>query len=66
MKKSELTREERAKEMGLIMCEDCGYCNQPFNVKKYGTCTCCGKILNAKAKFFYEIKIKTKNKKIHY
>ena len=64
--KNNLSREERAKQMGLIMCDNCGYCNQPFNVKKYGTCTCCDKVLNPKVKFFYEMKKKTRNKNIHY
>lgn len=40
-----------------IVCE-CGYYNQPWNVKKYGTCTRCGKVLDAKAKFDYEMLVK--------
>lgn len=34
---------------------DCGYNNQPYNVEKYGTCRGCGKVLDAKAKFEYEM-----------
>lgn len=60
------TREERAKELGLTICPKCGYCNQKFNVENFGTCTGCGNVLDAKIKFFYEMKKKTRNKKIHY
>ena len=42
------TREERAKELGLTICPECGYCNQKFNVNTYGTCTCCDLILDKK------------------
>ena len=37
-----------------IKCE-CGYNNQPENVKHYGTCTRCGKVLDERAKFRYEM-----------
>lgn len=45
------------KEIKHIVCE-CGYNNQPWNVKKYGTCTRCGKVLDPKAKFDYEMIVK--------
>ena len=38
----------------FVTCE-CGYNNQPCNVEKYGTCRYCGKVLDAKAKFEYEM-----------
>lgn len=38
-----------------IICE-CGYNNQPWNVRNYGTCTRCGKVLDPKAKYKYEMK----------
>ena len=38
----------------LVDCS-CGYHNQPDNVKRYGTCRGCGKILDKKAKFDYEM-----------
>lgn len=38
----------------LINCS-CGYHNQPDNVKRYGTCRGCGKVLDKKAKFDYEM-----------
>ena len=38
----------------FVVCE-CGYNNQPENVNKYGTCRRCGKVLNDKAKFEYEM-----------
>ncbi len=37
-----------------IKCE-CGYQNKEFNVRTYGTCTRCGKVLDSKAKFNYEM-----------
>lgn len=37
-----------------IKCE-CGYFNQEKNVFVYGTCRGCGKILNPKNKFKYEM-----------
>ncbi len=45
------------KKIEHVTCE-CGYHNQPWNVKKYGTCTRCGKILDPKAKFDYEMLVK--------
>ena len=38
----------------FVDCE-CGYHNQPKNVKRYGTCTGCGRVLDKKAKFEYEM-----------
>ena len=38
----------------FITCE-CGYNNQPNNIKKYGSCRRCGKVLDPKAKFEYEM-----------
>ena len=43
-------RKERAKELDLTICPKCGYCNQKFNVEKYGTCTGCGYVLDKKIK----------------
>ena len=34
----------------FVTCE-CGYNNQTNNVKRYGTCRGCRKVLDAKAKF---------------
>lgn len=48
-----------------IICE-CGYHNPINNVQKYGTCRGCGKVLDKKAKFEYEMYCKLhlwKNKK---
>jgi hypothetical protein len=33
----------------------CGYFNQEHNVKRYGVCKGCGEVLDAKAKFDYEM-----------
>lgn len=41
-------------ELKGIKC-DCGYFNQEENLKKYGTCRGCGKVLDQKAKFDYEM-----------
>lgn len=38
-----------------IKCPYCEYSNKPFNVKKYGTCTGCKKLLDEKAKFKHEM-----------
>ena len=37
-----------------IPCE-CGYTNHPDNVKVYGTCTRCGRTMDAKAKFRHDM-----------
>lgn len=37
-----------------VKCE-CGYFNQEENIKRYGTCKLCGKVLDQKAKFDYEM-----------
>ena len=39
----------------LILCDNCGYHNHDYNVKRYGTCTNCGTTLDKKAKFDYEM-----------
>lgn len=54
------TREDIAKDLGLIYCDDCGYCNQKEMIAKYGTCRGCNKILDEKAKFKYEMNKKLK------
>ena len=38
-----------------IICDRCGYQNHKKYVDKYGTCNLCGKVLNEKAKFNYEM-----------
>ncbi len=45
---------KKSKELDNIICE-CGYQNHKENVKRYGTCRCCGKVLDQKAKFDYEM-----------
>lgn len=37
-----------------IICE-CGYQNKIENVKRYGVCKLCGKVLDEKAKFKYDM-----------
>ena len=54
MKKS---KEEFIKDTGLIRCT-CGYYNKDFNVKTYGTCTRCHKVLDSKAYFQYKMTLK--------
>ena len=51
-------------DLNLIKC-DCGYYNRKVNIKKYGTCTICGKVLDKKAYYKHKmiIKIGLKNKK---
>lgn len=47
------------KQMDFIKCE-CGYNNKPYNVKTYGTCTGCGKVLDKQSKFRYDMYNKLK------
>lgn len=42
------------KKIDFVKCE-CGYNNYPENVKRYGTCRRCGKVLDAKYKFEYDM-----------
>lgn len=44
----------KRKDLGNIKCE-CGYQNHKENVMRYGTCTGCGRVLDQKAKFNYEM-----------
>lgn len=37
-----------------VICE-CGYQNHKESVKRYGTCKLCGKVLDPRAKFDYEM-----------
>lgn len=37
---------------------DCGYCNKKSMIDIYGTCRLCGKVLDSKAKYRYEMKKK--------
>lgn len=50
-------RKRKLKELPNIKCE-CGYQNHVENVRRYGTCRLCGKVLDPKAKFNYEMFIK--------
>lgn len=40
--------------LGIIKCE-CGYYNHKDKIQKYGTCKFCGKVLDKKAKYDYEM-----------
>lgn len=51
MKKS---KKDYKKSLDVVKCE-CGYCNQRHNVEWYGTCTRCGKTIDNKAKYKYEM-----------
>ena len=44
-------------DLGNIKCE-CGYQNHKENVMKYGTCKFCGKVLDQKAKYRYEMYVR--------
>lgn len=50
-------KKRKFKDLGNIKCE-CGYQNHVENVRKYGTCKLCGKTLDKKAKFNYEMYVK--------
>ena len=44
----------KIKPLDNIKCE-CGYQNHKENVERYGTCKLCGKVLDKKAKYRYEM-----------
>ena len=46
---------KRNKTLVFIKCPHCGYNNKTENVKRWGTCTGCRKIIDQKAKFDYEM-----------
>lgn len=48
---------KKVKELDNVKCE-CGYCNHKANVERYGTCKLCGKVLDPKAKYNYEMYVK--------
>lgn len=50
-------RKKKKKLEPNIQCE-CGYCNKEAIIKIYGTCNLCGKVLDPKAKYRYEMKKK--------
>lgn len=51
--------QKEEKQMDFIKCE-CGYNNKSWNVKTYGTCTGCGKVLDKQAKFRHDMYNKLK------
>ena len=50
-------KKDKSKPLDNIVCE-CGYQNHKENVKIYGTCRLCGKVLDKKAKYNYEMFVK--------
>lgn len=52
-------KEEFMKSIGSVKCT-CGYWNKDFNIKRYGTCTRCHKVLDKKAYFEYCMIVKLK------
>ena len=44
----------RKNDLGNIKCE-CGYQNHKGTIARYGTCRLCGKVLDEKAKYKYEM-----------
>lgn len=47
------------KPLDNVKCE-CGYCNKKYWVNIYATCKLCGKVLDDRAKFKYEMNKKLK------
>lgn len=45
---------KKKESLNLITCE-CGYQNKPENIRKYGTCTRCHKVLDEKIYFKYQM-----------
>lgn len=54
-----MTDEEKCRQLGLVKCE-CGYFNKIENVKRYGTCTRCKKVLDKESKIKYDLYNKLK------
>lgn len=49
-----MKKKKYVEDLGNIKCE-CGYQNHKENIERYGTCRGCGKVLDPKAKFDYEM-----------
>lgn len=49
-----MKKNKRSDFFDNVIC-DCGYQNHKENVDRYGTCRLCGKVLDKKAKFNYEM-----------
>lgn len=47
--------DKKEEELNLILCDNCGYYNKKYHIKKYGVCNRCHKVLDKKAKFEYEM-----------
>lgn len=52
-------RDKSKKDLDNIVCE-CGYHNHKSAIAIYGTCKLCGKVLDSRAKYKYEM-----NKRLH-
>lgn len=61
MKSKKLTREEF--EAKFVKCPKCGYRNKKVFVENYGTCNCCDKVLDGKARLRYELKVRNNHYK---
>ena len=51
---------EKEKQIASVTCDQCKYCNKLYFIQIYGTCHLCGKVLDPKAKYKYEMR-----KKLH-
>ena len=51
-------KKHKVEDLGNVKCDVCGYQNHKENVRKYGTCKLCGKTLDPKAKYNYEMFIR--------
>ena len=49
-----MTKKKNDKPLDNIVCE-CGYQNHKDAIKRFGTCKLCGKVLDSKAKYNYEM-----------
>ncbi len=48
-------KKKRQKEFKLVVCEKCGYNNQPQFAGFFGTCLRCKNVIDPRAKFRYEM-----------
>ena len=48
-------KRKNKKSFDNVICKKCGYQNKKHYAKFFGTCLCCGNIIDDKAKFKYEM-----------
>ncbi len=49
-------KRKKKKDFDNVICKKCGYQNKKHYALYFGTCLCCGNIIDDKSKFIYELK----------